>query len=190
VAGGTVGDWADRAALLPAVLVRATPDAVTAGAEVLEAASRSNLLAASGGDLRLSRVRSGKGAAVDVRVGTRGSGSRTEALVLPVGPVSLLEGDTRRHRQPFGYSGTSGADGRRRYATAGQQLAGGGTARRRRASRAGLIYVPGLGTFAGVNHPGTTGKRPVGRAWDESNDEAGRTGVAVFTEAVHRHLTS
>lgn len=186
----TVEAWADKAATLPAALVRATPDAVETGAAVLEAASRANLLTASGGDGRLSRVRSGKGAKVDVRLDVRGTGSKARGMVLPVGPVSLLESDTRRHREPFDYSGVSGAGGRRRYATAGQQLAGGGTARRRRASRAGFIYVPGLGTFAGVTHPGTRGKRPVGRAFDSHHDEAGRAGVSVFTEAVHRHLSS
>lgn len=186
----TVGDWADRAATLPAALVRATPDAVHTGAAVLEAASRANLLSASGGDGRLSRVRSGKGAKVDVSLSVQGAGRSARGVVSPVGPVSLLESDTSPHRQPFGYSGTSGAGGRRRYATAGEQLAGGGTARRRRASRAGLIYVPGLGTFMGVNHPGTRGKRPVGRAFDTHHEEAGRAGLTVFTDATARHLSS
>lgn len=187
-AGETVGDWAARAALLPAVLVRTTPDAVLSSAHVLVAAATVKLTAASGGDLRLSRVRSGKGARVGVRVKVAGTGSKARALVLPTGPVSLVEGPTRAHRQPFGYSGTSGAGGRRRYATAGQQLAGGGTARRKRAKRAGLIYVPGLGMFQGVKHPGTKGSRPVGRAFAEHHEEAGRVGVQTFADAIRRHL--
>lgn len=187
---GTVGEWADQAATLPAALVRATPRAVTAGAEALEDASRANLLADSGGDLRLSRVRSGKGATIALRIRTVGTGSRTRAEVVPTGPVMLLEGDTRKHRQPFSY-GTG-----RRYAMAGEQLAGGGTARRRKAARRGqvtrrgLIYVPGLGMFQHVNHPGTTGKRPVGRAFDEHHEAAGRAGVSVFAETARRHLTN
>lgn len=186
----TVGEWADRAATLPAALVRATPPAVEISAGVLETAARAALLTASGGDGRLSRVRSGKGAKVDVRVSVRGTGSSAQGVVSPVGPVSLLESDTRPHRQPFGYSGTGGSGGRRRYATAGQQLAGGGTARRRRASRAGFIYVPGLGTFAGVKHPGTSGKRPMGRAFDTHHAEAGIAGLNVFTAAMASHLTN
>lgn len=187
---GTVGDWADRAATLPAALVYATPGAVQSGAEVLEAASRANLLAASGGDMKLSRVRSGKGATIKLRIRTVGTGSHTRAEVVPTGPVMLLEGDTARHRQPFSY-GTG-----RRYAMAGEQLASGGTARRRKAARRGqttrrgLIYIPGLGMFQHVNHPGTTGKRPVGRAFDENHEAAGRAGVSVFAEAVRRHLSN
>lgn len=180
----TVQGWAARAATLPGALVHATPGAVSAGADVLEAASRANLLAASGGDMRLSRVRSGKGGALKVSVRMVGAGSNARAEVVPTGPVMLLEADIPRHREPFSY-GTG-----RRYAMAGQTLAGGGTARRRKARRAGFVYVPGLGTFARVTHPGTRGKRPVGRAFDSHHDAAGRAGLDVFSRAIRDHLSS
>ena len=181
--------WAARAAALPAALVNATPRAVRAGGVVLEQQATQNLRAATGGDLFLSRVRSGKGAAVGVQVRVAGSGSRSRALVTPTGPVSLVENDTRPHRQPFGYSGVAGSGGRRRYATQGEELAAGGTARRKRARRAGIIYIPGRGSFRGVNHPGTRGKHPVSRAFGQAAPEAGRAGAAVFTAAVRAHLT-
>jgi hypothetical protein len=176
--------WAHRAATLPAALVQATPRAVRAGGGVLELQAQQNLRSAAGGDSFLSRVRSGKGARVSVRLRVAGSGSRSRAEVLPTGPVSLIENDTRPHRQPFSY-GTG-----RRYATAGQQLANGtGVARRKRAVRAGVIAVPGRGVFARVDHPGTRGKHPVGRAFTEAAPEAGRAGAAVFTAAIRTHLT-
>lgn len=182
-----VEDWARRAAQLPAVLVHATPDAVRTGADVLAESTRTSLRTASGGDLRLSRVRSGKGARVDVDVKLRGAGADAQARVVPIGPVSLLEG-TRRHTEPFGYSGTTGAGGRRRYATEGQALAGGGIARRKRAARRGFLWIPGVGFRLYAKHPGTRGRSVMGPAMHTHGDEAGRAGAEVFTEAVRRHL--
>lgn len=176
-------DWARRAATLPAVIVQTTPRAVRAGAEPLEDRARANLRGASGGDLRLSRVRSGRGARVDVKISLQGSGSGTRALVLPVGPVSLVENDTRAHRIPFQY-GTG-----RRYATAGQQLARGGIARRRRAQRTGVVVIPGVGVRAWVRHRGTTGQHPVGRAMQMAGRQAGQAGAEVFARAVRDHMS-
>lgn len=188
----TVGDWAQRAATLPAALVEATPRAVRSGGEVLERAAQVNVRTATGGDMRLSRVRSGKGANVKVALKLLGSGSSSRAIVNPTGPIMLVEDKTKRHRQPFRYAGTLGADGRRRYATAGEQLANGGTARRRRARGGGgrrrYIYVPGLGSFANVDHPGTKGKRPIRNAFRDHADEAGRAGLLVFATAARNHL--
>ena len=175
----TVEGWAARAATLPAALVHATPDAVKAGAHVLEAASSAKLLAASGGDMRLSRVRSGRGAALKVSVRVVGAGARAQAQVVPTGPVMLLEADTPRHVQPFRYV-SQRTGGAKSYSMA----------RRRKATRRGLIYIPGLGTFQSVKHPGTKGKRPIGRAWDESKEAAGAAGVGIFSDAIRRHLTS
>jgi hypothetical protein len=146
-----VSDWARRAATLPAALVQATPRAVRAGAGPLEDQARTNLRSASGGDLFLSRVRSGKGARVDVKVQTQGSGSGTRALVLPVGPVSLLENDTRAHREPFQYVAER-TGGARRYSMN----------RRRRAARRGVISIPGVGVRTYVRHRGTRGQHPGG----------------------------
>lgn len=184
----TVQDWAARAATLPAALVEATPRAVRAGAEVLEDAVRANVSTASGGDMRLSRVRSGKGAAIALKIRTVGSGSRTRAEVVPTGPIMLIERDTKRHRQPFGYSGTTGAGGRRRYATRGEVMASGEIASRKRARRARAMNIPGVGWRMSTKHPGTKGKQPVHRAFQAAGDDAGRAGVLVFQRTVREHL--
>lgn len=173
----TVQDWAARAATLPAALVEATPRAVRAGAEVLEHAARANVAQATGGDSRLSRVRSGKGAAIALRVRTVGTGSRTRAEVVPTGPIMLVERDTRRHREPFQYV-SERTGGRRSYSMA----------RRRKAARSPLMNIPGIGWRRRVNHPGTKGKRPVQRAFRAAGDDAGRAGVLVFQQTVRRHL--
>jgi hypothetical protein len=173
-----VQEWARRAATLPAVLVETTPRAVRAGATPLEEQARTNLRTASGGDLRLSRVRSGKGARVDVQVRLQGSGSATRAMVLPVGPVSLLEGDTRAHREPFQYLAVR-TGGARSYSMN----------RRRKAVRSRAMNIPGVGWRTYVRHPGTTGQRPVGRAMTEASRQAGAAGAAVFLRAITEHLT-
>ena len=174
---------ATRLATLPAALVEATPRAVLAGGNVLAQRVTANVARATGGDMRLSRVRSGKGAAIRVETDTDGAGSRTRATVTPTGPIMLVEEDTSPHRSPFSYGGG------RRYAMAGEQLAGGGTARRRRAGRAGFLFIPGIGFRASARHPGTTGKHPVRNAFTEAGDDAGRVGVLEFQRAVQRHLT-
>ena len=171
-------DWARRAATLPAVIVETTPRAVRAGARPLEEQARQNLRTASGGDLRLSRVRSGKGARVDVKVTLQGSGSGARALVLPVGPVSLVEGDTRAHREPFQYLAER-TGGRRSYSMA----------RRRGAVRRGFLYIPGVGIRAHVRHPGTRGRHPVGRAMQMAGRKAGQVGAETFARAVREHMS-
>lgn len=173
----TVTEWAAKAATLPAALVEATPRAVRAGAGVLEAQTRANVAQATGGDMRLSRVRSGKGATIALRVRTVGSGSRTRAEVVPTGPIMLVERDTRAHASPR-QSLAQRTGGRRSYSMA----------RRRTASRRGFLYIPGVGFRTSANHPGTKGKQPVKRAFRSSADEAGRAGVLVFRTAVRNHL--
>lgn len=169
-----VDSWARRSARLPAVLVETTPDAVRAGAAVLERRARANLLAATGGDMRLSRALSlrarrggtgGGGRKVDVRVRVIGAGRRAEAVVEPVGPVSLVEKPTRRHRIPRQIVRVS----------------------RRSVERRG-VFIPGIGYRAHVSHPGTRGKRPVTRAMQTHADEAGRAGLEVFAAAVEQHM--
>lgn len=174
----TVESWARRAATLPAVFVESTPDAVIAGGEVLERRARANLLAATGGDLKLSRARSvaaarrgGSAGRVDVRVKLIGAGRKAEAHVLPIGPVSLIEAPTRRHKIPRRYSGNYSME------------------RRRKAQRRGFVWIPGVGFRSSVQHPGTRGKRPVRRAMQSHSDEAARAGLTVFATAVHRHLS-
>jgi hypothetical protein len=174
----TLQGWTQRAVTLPAAIVRATPGAVVAGADVLEAEARANLLRASGGDMRLSRVRSGKGGTMSLRVRTVGSGSNARAEVVPTGPVMLLEADTPRHVEPFRYLAER-SGGTRAYSMA----------RRRKAQRKPSMYLPGLGNFQRVNHPGTRGQQPVGRAFEQAHDRAGQAGVQVFMDAVARHMS-
>ncbi len=170
-------------AALPAVLVQTTPRAVRASGDVLEGRVRMNVARTTGGDMRLSRVRSGRGASIGVDLELRGAGSRTTAHVIPTGPVMLVEEDTARHRSPFSY-GTG-----RRYAMAGELMANGMVSRRRRAGRRGFLFIPGVGFRARANHPGTRGRHPVRDAFRESGDDAGRAGTVVFARAVQQHLT-
>lgn len=162
--------FARRMALLPATIVDTTPDAVRAAGDVLERAVQMSVAAATGGDSALSRVRSGRGAKIGVRVATVGSGSRTEARVIPDGPIMLIEEDTRAHVQPFQYKG------------------GYSMARRRKAKRSGFLFIPGIGFRSRVRHPGTKGKQPVRKAFDSAHDEAGQAGLDVFADAISKHL--
>jgi hypothetical protein len=185
---------AAKLAALPAALVEATPRAVRAGAEVLEDAVRVNVAQATGGDMRLSRVRSGRGARIDVDTDVVGAGSRAQARVTPTGPIMLVEEDTDPHRQPFVYSGTTGEGGRRRYAMRGELLSDRGNlaglrATRGRRERRGFLFIPGVGFRARARHPGTEGKHPVRDAFAQSGDDAGRAGALVFQHAVRKVLT-
>lgn len=172
-----VAAWATRAATLPAVLVHTTPPAVEASGEVLTDAARAGLTRVSGGDLVLSRVRSGKGAAVDVAVNVRGAGSAATATVNRVGPVSLVEDDTAAHQEPFRYLAER-TGGARSYSMK----------RRRKAKRRGFLWIPGVGFRMRAKHPGTTGQHPIREALQSHGDEAGRAGLDVFATAVQRHL--
>jgi hypothetical protein len=164
--------FAARIAALPAVLVEATPRAVRASGDVLATRVRSNIAQATGGDSRLSRVRSGRGAAIAVDVDVVGAGSRASARVTPTGPIMLVEEDTSPHRSPFTYRG-----------------AGYSMANRRRAGRRGFLFIPGIGFRAAARHPGTKGKHPTREAFTQAGDDAGRAGSLEFTRAVARHFT-
>lgn len=161
----TVGEWAARAATLPAALVEATPEAVRASGVVLDTAVKAGIAAVTGGDSVLSRVRSGKGARISTRTEVRGAGSRAEAVVVPSGPIMLVENDTRPHTQPFKYKNR----------------------RRVKAKRTGVVAFGGK-VYASVDHPGTKGRKPVAKAFAASADDAGRAGVLVFATTVRSHL--
>jgi hypothetical protein len=182
MADTSVEAFARRMATLPGAVVDATPDAVRAAAVVLEEEAESNLSTATGGDLRLSRVRSGRGAKVGVEVRVKGSGSRAQGIVVPSGPVLLVEDDTRAHVEPFQYSG--------RYTMAGQTTRRGTAGKRSKAARKGFLFIPGVGIRARVRHPGTKGKKPIQRAFTEHADQAGRVGLDVFADAIRTHLGS
>lgn len=162
----TVDAFAARAATLPRALVEATPGAVRDGGQVLERAVRSGVAAATGGDSRLSRVRSGKGAAIRVDLQITGSGSRSEAHVVPRGPIMLVELPTKAHRMPFVYTYN----------------------RRVRKRRASVVAFGGQ-VYGRVRHPGTAGKYPVRKAFESSGAAAGRAGVELFARAAASHLS-
>jgi hypothetical protein len=166
VAGNELDEWARRVALLPAALVEGTPQAVQAGAQVFGRALERNLRVATGGDMRLSRVRSGRGAAVSVAVKVLGAGRSARGEAVPRGPVMLIDQGSRGHRQPFVYTYN----------------------RRVRKRGGGVIRIPGRGVFARVQHPGTRGKRVVARSFTEAHEEAGAAGVAVFSSIVTEFL--
>jgi hypothetical protein len=116
--------------------------------------------------MRARRGRGGSGnREVDVTVKVEGAGRGARALVVPRGPVSLIEKPTRPHRIPHTFAIS---------------------ARRNVARRA--VHIPGVGVFASVKHPGTRGKRPVTRAFASHHGEAGAAGLRVFAEATRAHL--
>jgi hypothetical protein len=163
-----------------------------AAGEVLEEAARANVLRATGGDARLSGARSisarraggnTAGTAIRLELKVVGAGKRAQGVVVPRGPIMLVEGPTVAHRIPFRHGQG------RRYAMQGEQLAGGGIARRRRANRRPGVFVPGRGFYRSVKHPGTQGKRPVRRAFQSHAAEAGSVGLLVFSTAARRHIT-
>jgi hypothetical protein len=83
----------------------------------------------AGGDLRLSRVSSGRGAAIGARYDLIGTGASTLATVKATGPVPLIANNVKAHRIPR-------ANRRRR----------------------GVLSIPGIGVRASAQHPGTKGK--------------------------------
>lgn len=177
MAGTSVEDFARRMATLPATIVEVTPEAVRGAAVILEREVDRGLAAASGGDSRLSRVRSGKGAKIGADVKVTGAGRRAEGRVVPVGPVMLIEEDTRAHVEPFQYLAQR-TGGARSYSMA----------RRRKAKRSGFIYIPGVGVRSRARHPGTRGKHPIRDAFTAAADEAGEAGLDVFADAIRKHL--
>lgn len=85
----------------------------------------------AGGNLRLDRVRSGKGATIGARYDLIGNGAATSARVKATGPVPLLANPIKAHPIPK---------------------------RGPRARRRKLLAIPGIGVRASVQHPGTKGK--------------------------------
>lgn len=163
MADATVAEFAARAATLPAAMVAATPEAVRASGATLEAAARASVSAATGGDSRLSGVKRGGTITLDLDV--RGAGRTAKAVVVPKGPIMLIENDVRAHGLPFRYKIN------RRVKKRG----------RKRLSFGGKVY-------AHVDHPGTTGKRPVRRAFQAAYPSAGEAGLLVFRQAIAKHL--
>jgi hypothetical protein len=138
-------------------------DSIRRAAIAAKAAQLDQMRHDVGGDLILSRVRSGKGARIGARYTLTGTGTTTTATVKATGPVPLIANRIEPHRIPRA------------------------VARRRRKR----LAIPGIGVRSAVNHPGTRGKdtwnkgrreatpavtKIIGRNTDRAVVEAFRTG--------------
>ncbi len=123
------GDLRKRIEVLDASIDKSARESVKLAAFAAKVEQLDVMRSDAGGDLRLSRVRSGKGAAIGVRYDIRGTGRNVSAEVKATGPVPLLANPIPAHRIPK-------ASGRRRK----------------------VLAIPGIGVRASANHPGTRGK--------------------------------
>jgi hypothetical protein len=89
-------DLTKRATNLQRAVDRGARDIVLAGAKAAKEAQQDVMRGDAGGDLRLSRVRSGKGAAIGARYDLRGDTADIKAT----GPVPLLANPIKEHRIP------------------------------------------------------------------------------------------
>jgi hypothetical protein len=106
-------------------------DTVRAAAIAAKDAQLDEMRGDTGGDLILSRVRSGKGARIGTRYDLTGTGKNTLATIRATGPVPLVANPTKPHPIPKV----------------------GPRARRRK-----RLAIPGVGVRMNANHPGTRGK--------------------------------
>lgn len=90
------GDLTKRVNKIDQGIKKGRADILRAGATAAKAEQLKVLSADSGGDLRLSRVRSGKGA----KIGARYDISGETATIKATGPVPLLANPTKAHRIP------------------------------------------------------------------------------------------
>jgi len=133
-------------------------DSVRLAAKAAKDQQLDEMRADAGGDLRLSRVRSGKGAAIGARYDLIGSGSATTATVKATGPVPLIANPIKAHRIP---------------------KAG---ARRRRK----MLAIPGVGVRASVDHPGVRRGKDTWNRGRERAEPKVRTLIAKRTDTVVR----
>lgn len=105
---------------------RSVRDTVRAAAIAAKDAQLQAMREDAGGDLRLSRVRSGKGAKIGARYDLAGQGRHSTATVRAIGPVPLIANPIKAHTIPR-------ARGRR--------------SRKR-------LSIPGIGVRMSVDHPG------------------------------------
>ncbi len=110
---------------------------VEAAAAMVKSTAVSELRRAAGADLRLSGVGK-RGARIGARY-DRGKSTST-AIVRALGPVQLVESNTKPHRVP----------------------------KKRTRGRRRVVVIPGVGVRASANHPGTRGKHPWARAMDRA----------------------
>ncbi len=122
------GDLRKRIDALDIAIDKSARESVKLAALAAKVEQLDVMRADAGGDLRLGRVRSGKGAAIGVRYDLIGTGRNVSAEVKATGPVPLLANPIPAHRIPK-------------------------ASRRRK-----VLAIPGIGVRASANHPGTKGK--------------------------------
>lgn len=89
-------DLTKRAAKIDTAIKRGARDITLAGAKAGKEAQLDVMRSDAGGDLRLSRVRSGKGAKIGARYDLRGD----TAVIKATGPVPLIANPIKAHRIP------------------------------------------------------------------------------------------
>ncbi len=122
------GDLLKRIDAIDTAIDKSARESIRLAAQAAKVEQLDVMRADAGGDLRLGRVRSGKGAAIGVRYDIRGSGRNVSAEVKATGPMPLLANPIPAHHIPKA--------GRRRK----------------------VLAIPGVGVRASANHPGTRGK--------------------------------
>jgi hypothetical protein len=122
------GDLKRRVDKIETAIDRSARESVRLAAQAAKGIQLDVMKSDAGGDLKLSRVRGGKGAAVGARYDLRGMGRESTAEVKATGPVPLIANPSKAHAIP--------KKGRRRK----------------------VLAIPGIGVRASVQHPGTKGK--------------------------------
>jgi hypothetical protein len=122
------GDLTKRIHALDKAIERDGRDTLKAAAQAAKEAQLETMTGDAGGDLRLSRVRSGRGAKIGASYSVRQTGDKFTAEVKATGPLPLLANPIPAHAMP--------KKGRRRK----------------------VLAIPGVGVRASAQHPGTKGK--------------------------------
>jgi hypothetical protein len=146
------GDLKRRVDRIESAIDKSARDSIRSAALVAKGIQLDVMKSDAGGDLRLSRVRSGKGAAIGVRFDMRGTGRTSSAEVKATGPLPLLANPIEAHRIPK-------SGGRRRK----------------------VLAIPGVGVRASANHPGTRGKDTWNRGREKAEPKV-RTVIAKNTD--------
>jgi hypothetical protein len=123
------GDLKRRVDKIETAIDRSARESVRLAAQTAKSIQLDVMKADAGGDLKLSRVRSGKGAAIGARYDLRGMGRESTAEVKATGPVPLIANPSKPHPIP-----------------------------RKNARRRKVLNIPGIGVRASAQHPGTKGK--------------------------------
>jgi hypothetical protein len=155
------GDLKRRVDHIETAIDRSARESVRLAAQTAKMIQLEVMKGDAGGDLRLSRVRSGKGAAIGARYDLSGTGRQSSAEVKATGPVPLLANPSKAHQIP-----------------------------RRNARRRKVLNIPGIGVRASANHRGTKGKDTWNRGRERAEPKV-RTVIGKNTDqAVKRAFLS